>query len=127
MSKAVVGPMVGGQRWIDRPTPTPVGAELFCDRTWAVLAVNLKLSARELEIVRGIFNDQKERAIAAELGISPHTVHTERERLYRKLGIKNRPQLLLRVFSEFCALTLEGATLPPICAFRAAGRCPLGL
>jgi DNA-binding CsgD family transcriptional regulator len=127
MVKTIVGPIVGGKGWGGRRLPTPVGAGLFSDRTWAVLAVNLKLSARELEIVRGIFNDRKEHAIAAELGISAHTVHTERERLYRKLGINNQVQLMLRLFSEFHALTLDGSTLPPICALRTAGRCPLAL
>jgi DNA-binding NarL/FixJ family response regulator len=100
---------------------------MFCERTWTILAVSLKLSGRELQIVRGIFNDQKESTIAAELGVSPHTAHTERERLYRKLGINDRLQLMLRIIAEFHALTLDGATLPPICAFRTAGHCPLGL
>ena len=127
MVKTAVGPIAGVQRWGGQAPPAPAGAALFCERTWTVLAVNLKLSGRELEIVRGIFNDLKEHDIAAELGVSPHTVHTERERLYRKLGIKDRPQLMLRIIGEFHALTLDGAALPPICSFRAAGRCPLGL
>jgi DNA-binding NarL/FixJ family response regulator len=127
MVKTAVGPIAEAQRWGGRPPPASIGAGLFCERTWTVLAVNLKLSGRELQIVRGIFNNQKESTIAAELGVSPHTVHTECERLYRKLGINDRPQLMLRIVGEFHALTLEGTTLPPICAFRTAGHCPLGL
>ena len=127
MVKTIVGPIAGAQGWGGRPPLAPTGAGLFCERTWTVLAVNLKLSGRELQIVRGIFNDQKEYTIAAELGVSPHTVHTERERLYRKLGINDRLQLMLRIIAEFHALTLDGTTLPPICAFRTAGHCPLNL
>jgi DNA-binding NarL/FixJ family response regulator len=126
MVKAVVGPFAEAQRWGSQALSAPSGAGLFCGRTWTVLAVRLKLSGRELQIVRGIFNDQKEYTIAAELGVSPHTVHTERERLYRKLGINDRLQLVLLVVEEFLALTTApGSTLPPLCANQAAGGCPL--
>ncbi len=127
MASIRVGLAAEAQRWTAPRLPMPSGAGLFCERTWAVLAVNLKLSRREVEIVRGVFNGQKESSMAAELRVSPHTIHTERERLYRKLGIKDRLQLMLRIMGEFYALTLDGATLPPLCAFRTAGQCPLGL
>ena len=100
---------------------------MFCDATWTALAVNLRLSRRELEIVRGIFNDQKEQAIAAELGVSRHTVHTERQRLYRKLGVRDRPQLILRVVAQYHGLNLDGAGLPPVRAFPTTGHCPPGV
>jgi DNA-binding CsgD family transcriptional regulator len=127
MVKTIGGPIAEAQRSGGNRPLASLGAGLFCERTWTVLAVGLQLSGRELQIVRGVFNDQKEHTIAAELGISPHTVHTERERLYHKLGIRDRTQLMLRIIAEFHALTLDGAALPPICAFRSAGRCPLGL
>jgi hypothetical protein len=73
-----------------------------------------------------LFNDEKELAIATSLGITTRTVHTHIERLYRKLGTKDRAQLLLRVMQEFLALTAcPDNRLPPICADLAAGRCPL--
>lgn len=126
MVRAVVGPSAEAQGWGGQALRAPSGAGLFCERTWTVLAVNLKLSGREIQIVRGIFNDQKEYTIAVELGVSPHTVHTERERLYRKLGINDRPQLVLRVVEAFLALTTApGSALPPLCANQAAGGCPL--
>ncbi len=115
------------QRRSEQHAAAPTGARfLLCEQTWTVLGDSLRLSRRELEIVRRIFNDQKESAIAADLGISPHTVHTERERLYHKLLINNRPQLVLRVVGEFLALTIApGSILPPLCASQLAGICPL--
>jgi len=67
---------------------------------WHGLACRLKLSPRELQIVRGVFRDKKERAIAAEYGISAHTVHTHLERLYRKLGVSSRVSLIVRICGE---------------------------
>lgn len=51
------------------------------------------LSRREREIAALLLTDAKECAIAAHLGISPHTVHTHVARLYRKLGVASRLQL----------------------------------
>lgn len=104
MSKTAIYSIADPQRLGSPAAPLLPGAALFCDVTWAALAASLRLSGRELEIVRGIFNDQKEHAIASELGVSRHTVHTERQRLYRKLGVRDRPQLILRVVAEFRGL-----------------------
>jgi DNA-binding CsgD family transcriptional regulator len=65
-----------------------------------MVADSLSLSDRELEIVRGIFHDRKEKCIASRLGISPHTVHTYIARLYLKLGVRSRSQLIMRVTAE---------------------------
>jgi len=73
---------------------------LFCEAEWHCLAQALHLSRRELQIVRGIFNDRKEASIAQELGISAHTVHTYLERLYRKLGVRSRCGVILRIVGE---------------------------
>jgi DNA-binding CsgD family transcriptional regulator len=87
---------------------------------------SLYLSAQQLQIVQGIFDDQTEAAIANDLKISPHTIHTYCERLYRKLGVTGRVRLTLRVIDEYLALTCATDTsLPPICANFAAGRCPI--
>lgn len=91
---------------------------------WQEIASSLRLSARELQIVRAVFNDRKEYAIAIDLGISPKTVHTYFERLHHKLSVTDRVQLVLRIFTEYVKLTeTDGSKLPPICAHRAAGRC----
>ena len=68
---------------------------------WKTIAKSLRISNRELEIIQGIFDDRKELAIADELKISMHTVHTHLERLYRKLGVSSRVTLVLYILSEY--------------------------
>jgi DNA-binding NarL/FixJ family response regulator len=103
-----------------------VGSAMFSPEAWALIARSLGLSGRELQIVRGAFDDKTESEMAADLHISPSTIHTHVERLHHKLAITDRTQLLLRVMQEFIALTATpGSDLPPICAVRAARNCPL--
>ena len=68
---------------------------------WNVIAKSLRISDREMEIIQGIFDDRKEFAIADELTMSVHTVHTHVERLYRKLGVSSRVALVLYILSEY--------------------------
>jgi len=103
----------------------PQGAAMFSEHAWREIARSLRLSGRELQIVRAVFDDHTESAIAANLHVSPHTIHTHCERLYRKLGVTDRVRLVLRIMGEFIALTLAaGSVMPPICPTQAAGRCP---
>ena len=74
---------------------------------WKTIAQSLRISNRELQIIQGIFDDRKELAIADELKISMHTVHTHLERLYRKLGVSSRAALVLYILSEYLS------SLPP--------------
>ncbi len=84
------------------------------------------MSRRELQIAQGVFDDRTEFAIAAELGISVRTVHTHFERMYHKLAVKDRVELVLRIMNEFLALTRAPAgKLLPICSHLVVGRCPL--
>jgi DNA-binding CsgD family transcriptional regulator len=109
-----------------RPGSRPLGAAMFSDRAWREIARSLKLSARELQVVRGVFGDRTDSAIAADLGISPHTVHTHFDRIHRKLAVVDRVELILRVMDEFLLLTVAPeTTLLSICANRTASRCPL--
>ena len=103
-----------------------VGSAMFSPDAWTKIAHSLSLSNRELEIVRGTFDDKTEFEIAADLRVSPSTIHTHVERLHHKLAITDRAQLILRVMQEFIALTATpGNDLPPICAVRAAHNCPV--
>lgn len=107
-------------------TPGLRAGELLPPEAWAAVALSLHLSPRELEIVRGVFDDDTEHAIANRLQSSPHTVHTHLGRLHHKLRVRTRSQIVLRVFCEYLRLTLSpSGRLEPLCPFRAAGRCPL--
>lgn len=93
---------------------------------WECLSKQLKLSRREMQIVRAIFARKKESTIARSLRISPHTVHTYLKRLYIKLNVATRAELVAAVLCEFIFLTAErGSPLPSICCNRTMGRCPL--
>src|SRR5512138_3844862 len=74
---------------------------ILSHNAWKTIANSLRISDRELEIIQGIFDDRKELAIADELKISMHTVHTHLERLYRKLGVSSRVALVLYILSEY--------------------------
>jgi DNA-binding CsgD family transcriptional regulator len=64
---------------------------------WGQIQRSLSLSVRELQITQHIFDDNKTEYIAQELGISVHTVNTHLQRLYSKLEVRSRAQLVLRV------------------------------
>ncbi len=74
------------------------GRHILTPDQWATVQQTLQLSRRELDIVKCLFDDRTEMGVAHELAISPHTVHTHLERLYRKLGVGTRTGVLLRVF-----------------------------
>jgi DNA-binding CsgD family transcriptional regulator len=74
---------------------------------WTRIASSLRISDRELQIIQEIFDDRKESAIADDLTISVHTVHTHLERLYRKLGVSTRVGLVVHILSEYLS------SLPP--------------
>ncbi len=74
------------------------GDSPFAPAAWKSIARELPLSERELQILKRVFDDQKESAIAAALEISVHTVHTHLRRIYRKAGVSSRIQLVIAVY-----------------------------
>ena len=91
-------PVARAQRW-----RTPLDA--LDDHDWASLVNHLKLSRREEQIARCALRNDKMVAIAAQLGVSPHTVHSYRERLFRKLGIGGAAELVAVLFAAYIDLT----------------------
>ncbi len=53
-------------------------------------------------MVQHLFNAESETMIATSLGISVHTVHSHFRRLYTKLGVHDRCELLLHIFAACC-------------------------
>ena len=97
-------------------TPNPSRGDacsLLSDQQWRSITRSLRLSGREFEIVRSIFSDQTEASIALHLGISEHTVHTHLERLYRKLGVSSRCQLVVRIFAEYLSVVSSSGWRAP--------------
>jgi DNA-binding NarL/FixJ family response regulator len=96
------------------------------EAAWERLAERLKLSRREVQIAHAVLEDDKESKIADRLRMSTHTVHTHMERMHAKLGVRSRPELIIKILTTFLLMTAEpDSRLPSICGNRTAGRCPL--
>lgn len=80
------------------------GSKVFTREEWRSVARSLKLSPRQLQIVRLFFDDKTQREIAEELRISPHTVASYIRLLYKKLGVTSKEQITVRVFAAHLAL-----------------------
>ena len=75
--------------------------------------------------MRLIFDDAKEDSIAADLGISGHTVHTYTERIHKKPKVQDRVQLVLRVTQELLDLAGQPASgIRPVCPLLTTEGCP---
>lgn len=108
------------------PEKHPTGSGVMDCIAWHEVATALKLSPRELEIIRGVFDNLTDAAMAPSLGMSAHTVHSHMNRIFRKLNISTRAQLILVVMEEMLARTRADAScLPPICSNYAHNHCPL--
>lgn len=78
----------------------PVDWHALFGYSWATIRGQLGLSQREVEIVRGIFDDLSGTEIADRIGISRHTVRTHVKRIYQKLHVHRRTGLLLFVTAQ---------------------------
>jgi DNA-binding CsgD family transcriptional regulator len=77
---------------------------LITPSQWKRIADSLSLSPREAQLVHHACYDETVDGLAARLGLSPHTVHTYRERVYRKLGVSSVAQVLSVVFAMHLSL-----------------------
>ena len=71
------------------------------DDWWRSIADSLDLSVRQLQIVRCIFDGFDEPTIGHKLGLSSHTIHAHLNRLYKKIRVKSRCELIVRVFLAY--------------------------
>jgi DNA-binding CsgD family transcriptional regulator len=102
------------------------GASLLSGHAWHEIARTLDIPKRELQIVQSVFDNLHEAEIAKRFKISPHTVHMHLNRLFKKLNVTSRTELVLRIVEQMVALTLsETAVLPPICPRHQSGKCCL--
>ncbi len=71
-----------------------------CDFDWQPALIGLQLSPQQLRITLGILAGKGDKQIAAELGIGFSTLRTYLNRIFQRLGVADRTQLLLRVFAS---------------------------
>ena len=86
------------------PTVVPAVFRLLKQKAETVLHTKRKeeqiLTARELEVLKGIVEGQKDRDIACSLHISEHTVRSHIKSLYRKLGVSSKSQAVARAVRD---------------------------
>lgn len=85
------------------------GRRIIPARSWPSICGSLRLSPRELEITKLIFDNQSKESMALQLNISPHTVQSYTTRLYRKLGVNSQVELVIHVLGEYLRLREEPA------------------
>jgi DNA-binding CsgD family transcriptional regulator len=66
-------------------------------------------SAREREVVAAVTRGDATKTIAADLGVSPHTVTEHIDRACYKLGVRGRKALIAKLFFDGYAPTLNSA------------------
>jgi len=86
---------------------------------WAQLAQSLQLSPRQTEIVKHLLRGESDKQIACDLKISVSTVRTHLRRLFQKLDVRDRIELILCIFAclrldatESRTAKQEGSTVP---------------
>ena len=107
-----------------KPTTRAPGSSLLSECAWVEEAGSLSLTKCETKIVAATFDNQTERAIAAAMELSPHTIHTHMNRVFKKLNVTTRTELALRVIGELLRLTVSpNSHLPPICPNHHNSKC----
>ena len=94
----------------DQPTgcDQSVPSASLTAREWKAIGQAVPLSPRQLQIVRCLFDGLDEESTGRKLGISRHTVHINLNRLYSRLDVHTRSQLLVRVFLAHVSLSRQG-------------------
>jgi DNA-binding NarL/FixJ family response regulator len=70
---------------------------------WDACVTALNLSPRQAGIVRLLLRGYGDKQIAAEMGLSKHTVRTYLKRIFDRFDVSDRTALVLRVLSDHWA------------------------
>jgi DNA-binding CsgD family transcriptional regulator len=79
--------------------------DLLNEAQWRAIAQLLRLSDREAQILRYACYDDSVLVMAQRMRLSRHTVHTYRERVFRKLGVRSLCQVVSLAFAAFVHLS----------------------
>ncbi|HZL36253.1 MAG TPA: helix-turn-helix transcriptional regulator [Tepidisphaeraceae bacterium] len=74
---------------------------VFSPREWATVAAALQLSPQQTRIVGLILEGKRDKQIAVALGMSISTVRTHLGRIFARLDVADRVELVLHVFARF--------------------------
>ena len=78
--------------------------EGITEEQWREIVSGFSLSRRQEQLVIGILMGLKTRAIASATSCSTHTVRTHCKRLYQKLHVHSRAQLVAKVMGTLNGL-----------------------
>jgi DNA-binding NarL/FixJ family response regulator len=90
-----------------QPAIQAPGSSLLPVDAWLHLRNVLRLSDRELQIIQGVFDDEDLDNIAHTLAISREVVYRSTQRIYLKLRIGSRAELIVRMMSEYLAFVAD--------------------
>ena len=76
---------------------------LFTGAEWNELTTQLNLSTRQAQIAIHLIEGLGDKQIAGQLGISVHTVRTYLERMFAKLSVQDRNELIVSIFRQYRA------------------------
>ena len=77
--------------------------ELITEQEWVSVRESLHLSPRQAQVVKELLQAKGDKEIARDIGISVPTVRTHMDRLFLKLGVEDRMELLVHVFARIRA------------------------
>jgi DNA-binding CsgD family transcriptional regulator len=92
---------------------------------WRRLPGLHRLSDRELQIVQGIFVGQDQQHIALALGIGEDLVYRTIQRIYIKLRIGSRLELISRVRSEYMKFVINNTRAEACDRFSSIAHAPV--
>jgi DNA-binding CsgD family transcriptional regulator len=81
---------------------------MLSDSEWDMLAKKMRLTPRETQVLRGVFAEQTDDAIAIELGIKTRTVRAHLERVYRKCNCRTRCGAVVKAFGTPLTINAHG-------------------
>lgn len=73
------------------------GSEMLSTWQWDLTADKLRLTRREKEVCKELFEGNTRNEIADHLGIKPRTVRHYMEHIHQKLAVTNRVGVVLRI------------------------------
>lgn len=90
------------------PSRDSGGNVTYSSDAWRQLNLGLKLSARQLEVVRALFHGESHKEIAKRLRLKVNTVNTHLKRIYEKLGVSDQMQMTLKLTEILRGLSPKG-------------------
>ena len=77
--------------------------QVFSAAVWDSIKRSLSFSGRQEEICKLLLNGASDKQIASALGIALPTVRTHLSRLFQKMKVQDRYELVLKLFQHFCS------------------------